>query len=525
MKTSLDHETRRYRATLVLSLACLGLALCAGVAVVVASAPQWTPLIIAVGVAPLPLMIHAQLRLSSAHARRYTLEAANLVARSVDEAAQALRATRDEIATAEGQRSLQAKGAAHDTRVAADRLRRKVDAVSQALRDTQSDLRSVEARLSLQGHDAHETLIQGFDRLHRAGLAPAMATVAQGHRELVERIDAVGAQLSTGISDARRESISVESRLLREMDFAAALIREVTGGLRAEVRSLEEGTTTGRGEIVGHLRQLSSLIQTLNENSSTIAGTVASLGDDFRSTAQREVELFEEGRKTTMSVYRQVESGFLSTRVSLEQMPHVVSEYQTVRDQVAPGRLNLPMLGGWIVTSPVVSFIAGRIFMSDRPLTVLELGSGASTLWTAMAIERAGHGVCFSLDHSQDFAERTRELLRAQDVETYADVRHAPLVPVEVHGDTYDFYDLAAVPDDLRVDILFVDGPPATHGENNRYPAVPLLIDRLVPGALIILDDTIRQDERDAIARWRDEYPHISWQGDLGKATLLRVDK
>ena len=78
------------------------------------------------------------------------------------------------------------------------------------------------------------------------------------------------------------------------------------------------------------------------------------------------------------------------------------------------------------------------------------------------------------------------------------------------------------LPDDLAIDVLIIDGPPGIPNANTRYPAIPLLYDRLQPGALIVVDDTIRADERKAMASWQGQFPDIVWEADLGKATLLR---
>ena len=54
----------------------------------------------------------------------------------------------------------------------------------------------------------------------------------------------------------------------------------------------------------------------------------------------------------------------------------------------------------------------------------------------------------------------------------------------------------AALPD--RIDLLLVDGPPDLFGPGVRWPAVPLLRDRLGPGAAVLMDDGDRPAERRA---------------------------
>ena len=80
---------------------------------------------------------------------------------------------------------------------------------------------------------------------------------------------------------------------------------------------------------------------------------------------------------------------------------------------------------------------------------------------------------------------------------------HAPLVPCKVDGRDHAWYDLLALPPDAGpIDLLVVDGPPGAMQKQARYPAVPLLIDRMAPDAVIVMDDGARPDEQAAVAEW-----------------------
>ena len=85
-----------------------------------------------------------------------------------------------------------------------------------------------------------------------------------------------------------------------------------------------------------------------------------------------------------------------------------------------------------------------------------------------------------------------------------ASVVDAPLADVSVGAATWSWYGLAAgVPG--VIDALFVDGPPGDTGSLARYPALPLLRERLAPGATIFVDDGDRPDEREMVRRWQAE--------------------
>ena len=70
----------------------------------------------------------------------------------------------------------------------------------------------------------------------------------------------------------------------------------------------------------------------------------------------------------------------------------------------------------------------------------------------------------------------------------------------------YD-YSLADLPDEI--DMIVIDGPPSNLQKKARYPALPLLIDRLKVGGLLLLDDAARGGERRAVEDWQAEFPNI----------------
>jgi predicted O-methyltransferase YrrM len=142
----------------------------------------------------------------------------------------------------------------------------------------------------------------------------------------------------------------------------------------------------------------------------------------------------------------------------------------------------------------------------EEPKLVVECGSGTSTLWFALTMQRFGiPGRIVSLEHDDTFAESTRNVLRMHTASAIADVRYAPLEDYELNGKTYPWYARRAWSDLKAIDLLFVDGPPADTGEHARYPAVPLLHDALSESATVILDDLIRTDEQQVVQQWLDE--------------------
>jgi predicted O-methyltransferase YrrM len=167
----------------------------------------------------------------------------------------------------------------------------------------------------------------------------------------------------------------------------------------------------------------------------------------------------------------------------------------------------LPATRGW-AASPDLLLVLVDLVITERPSLVVECGSGASTLWLALAMRRFGiDGRIIALDHDPVFAGKTRDFLARHDVCELAEVRDAPLESVSLDGETYSWYARRAWEDLSGIDLLFVDGPPAATGHQARYPALPLLSGALSPAATVVLDDLVVPDMQKVLRLWGDAYP------------------
>lgn len=165
----------------------------------------------------------------------------------------------------------------------------------------------------------------------------------------------------------------------------------------------------------------------------------------------------------------------------------------------------LPPLRGW-AASPGFLYTIARHTRRQQPLTLLECSSGSSTLTLARCCQLNGQGHVYSLEHDAYYAQQTRLELERQGLSTWATVVDAPLV---TRSDVpQPWYDTAGLPATLKgkVDMLVIDGPPASTAPQARYPAVPVLRELLSPAAVIFLDDAARPDEKEAVRRWREAY-------------------
>lgn len=148
-----------------------------------------------------------------------------------------------------------------------------------------------------------------------------------------------------------------------------------------------------------------------------------------------------------------------------------------------------------------------RLVDEVTPGQVVELGSGVSTIVLARRLQQVGRGRLTALEHLPEHAERTRAELARQGLRDVAEVVDAPLVDIRLGEASWRWYATDGLPD--TIDLLFVDGPPSGTGPLARYPALPLLRERLTPGAAVLVDDGDRPDERQAVERWQAELPGL----------------
>lgn len=165
---------------------------------------------------------------------------------------------------------------------------------------------------------------------------------------------------------------------------------------------------------------------------------------------------------------------------------------------------SLPLLGGWALTPRGMLQTIDLTFDEDVSL-IVECGSGTSTVFLARVLQMKGRGKIVALEHLEEFAELARKAIQEHGLGDFAEVRYAPLEEIEIGGDSFNWYSLDSVSDLEDIDMLIVDGPPGGTGPNARFPAFPLLRDRLSSSGIVILDDVQREDEKGIVETWLED--------------------
>lgn len=195
---------------------------------------------------------------------------------------------------------------------------------------------------------------------------------------------------------------------------------------------------------------------------------------------------------------------------SHQQLVSILDSYHSPLGSVSPRHPFPPMRmpGAWAAT-PDFAAVVVDLIESNKPKRILEMGSGASTIISAYTLERLGEGHVYSLDHDAKYAQETTQSIEKHGLTKHATVIPAPLKTHQVNGESATWYDTSNLPDE-PIDMVVVDGPPATGAPYARHPALPILHSHLSPKAIVILDDSIRESEQWTVDSWLKQFPEFT---------------
>lgn len=178
--------------------------------------------------------------------------------------------------------------------------------------------------------------------------------------------------------------------------------------------------------------------------------------------------------------------------------------------ELLPVRTPLPPMTGWAATPELSAFLLKTI-QKYRPPTIVEIGSGVTTLISGYSLEKFNiNGKIISFDHDSLFAEKTLEEIKLHGLSDKIEIRIAPLEKVTVEEEEWIWYSTEKFIFDQPIDLVVVDGPPVKTQKNARYPALPVLYKHLSKNAVVIMHDTNRAEESAIIKLWVEKYEDVT---------------
>lgn len=272
-------------------------------------------------------------------------------------------------------------------------------------------------------------------------------------------------------------------------------LRRLIGGSRQSPETATPGSTRGESDVAERLAELERTVR-----------------ESWWGSGPRVVQLPEAHAEQLL---RAVQAGTARLETAQDQLGDrlerlVRNEYRRVEDLLALA-LETGLLG-WLpslrdeAASPDFHRYVHRFIREHEPELVLASGSDASTLVAASALARNGRGRVVALERSDADAETTRDLLKQAGLDRAGRVVVAPLVEIALGGESYVWHDLHHLDADVQdIDLVLMTVPAQGGYGQNRYPALPLLRDRLSPSAVLVLGDMERAAEEGVLRRWQAE--------------------
>jgi predicted O-methyltransferase YrrM len=203
-------------------------------------------------------------------------------------------------------------------------------------------------------------------------------------------------------------------------------------------------------------------------------------------------------RKDTRNLTSHIRNTAHHATTETEALIQIYSKFPDVK-------LPMPASGSWAVDAQSLAYLLS-LAQDIQPRRILELGSGTSSIWLGYLCRRSGADL-ITLDHLDEYLQKTRAAVNRHGLDHVIDTRFAPLEKVQCDGKEFDWYSIDALSDVTEIDLLLVDGPPAATGPRARYPALPVLSEQLSDKAVVVLDDAHRPDEVHILKGWREQFP------------------
>ena len=289
-------------------------------------------------------------------------------------------------------------------------------------------------------------------------------------------------------------------------------------GILSEQRQIrdtvDQQAESTRRRIAADLQELAGIVQ---RETAELSERLATLQSGQRDHATS----LEHGRQLLQDLTLATRQGFVQMTVDAWSMHNLL--------RLIDVRGVFPAPGGWALTPNTLLELVTLVQNQSPNVTILECGSGTSTVWLAHCLrDMDGRGRVISLEHDSQYADITEANLKRLGLDDWADVRRAPLREIEVNGRLQKWYDTAAIEDLHDVGLLIVDGPPSSTGHEARYPAFPVLVNRLSRDALVLLDDVTRPDEQSIAEQWLNDTSHgleLATVRHTDRALLFRVTR
>jgi predicted O-methyltransferase YrrM len=195
----------------------------------------------------------------------------------------------------------------------------------------------------------------------------------------------------------------------------------------------------------------------------------------------------------------------LATKADIDRLYGLLAGLQQIHNAM-DGKPVLKPMRGWAISPDSMAIILADL-QERGPSTVLEFGSGQSTIIFAAILKRRG-GRLISVDHDLEYADKIRAQLRACGLDDIVTFFHAPLADQKEKAEAFISYDLLKMPP-LEIDVALIDGPPYLNGELTRFTPLDWAARHLTKDGVIFLDDFSRTAEQRCFTLLKSRHSNV----------------
>lgn len=392
----------------------------------------------------------------------------------------------------------------------------------------------------------HIASVDRLSTLSTEHLNDILMQINANYRDLVDYIDSrtsdLGSQIKTNYN-AGKDLSTVQATA------ASHAMRNMIDMVSESERKLESSSRDNRqrlDDVLSELEQMRSnsaddsnrTFREITELKTTLEAQTTNIFANLEAVAEAQPEFTSDSSPSTIAELEQIKTAIEDSRQAIlaQQLKETtklnIAMYSETQQTEALLRLLpmieprwlMPSLGRWALDARAMLHLY-QIAMDKRPKTIVELGSGTSTIWLGYIAEKIGATVT-SVEHDATFKSRTDYFVNKHNLNDVITTVHAPLEPVQLGNESYRWYSYESLKQLDEIDLLLVDGPVGTTNHWARYPALPRLWKQLSETAIIVLDDIHRTDEVESMASWLEKYPLARiHEGASGLAVLERTDE
>ena len=334
--------------------------------------------------------------------------------------------------------------------------------------------------------------------------------IVQARRDVLRHVDKTSE--ASHLRAERELAVAVRGQISRT--DAIFDVASKSAEAQEKIATLSVTSEESLGQVLGRLSGLEKLVVTKTASEESLGQVLGRLSELEKFVAEETARALKTRKRESQGLHLETLKAVWNQTAEVEALLQLFD----VIEPVAP----MPPLGRWALDANSMLHLISMC-METKPKLIVELGSGSSSVWLGYIARQLGAKV-YSVEHLEEFREKTMRMVSEHSLDDVVKVVYAPLETTMIGSTEYRWYSQRVVGElPNNVDLLLVDGPPSGVGHLARYPALPVLRKKLARGGTVGLDDSDRPDERETLRLWQEEFPDFAQVGSAkSRITFLR---